>query len=339
MSRTTSLEAAIAVKELGFPELAVVSTLRTIAHLFGTTKQRCGIYLLGFPENRFYIGQAVDVVRRFAQHRRIYSDIVGFSFIPARHTHLSEVERTVIHKAESLGLTLLNTIHATNIVGETDLDFVVSRAEQEAWLSGSGLSNVRSAGTIEAIVLPEAQVQRFAHHFCSFNAHPHSDSCLAFLRSYVNNCLVYPRRTEYSFWAVSCMPSTNRYWPRLACVNAAVMELFVVGYHRECPDQMWGFVNVASDVLDDLLGCHSRVMEIHPDIEVYHRDYRDAGQHQASLQANNQTALRLLMESDAVRRAAATLSLRVMRKRATIYGKFHCKQLADSILCAEPHYP
>ena len=46
--------------ELGFTQLAPVSTLRSIAQLFGSSKPRCGIYLLEFPERRFYIGQAVE---------------------------------------------------------------------------------------------------------------------------------------------------------------------------------------------------------------------------------------------------------------------------------------
>ena len=97
---------------------------------------------------------------------------------------------------------------------------------------------------------------------------------------------------------------------------------------------MWGFVNVASDVLNELAGGINDFATTHPMIEMIKRNYRDAGQYQISLQANDQASLRSLLESTVVRRAASALTLRVMRKRATIYGKFHCKQLADAILAS-----
>jgi hypothetical protein len=332
MNRATLLKAGSAVRELGFPELTIVSTLRTIAHLFGTTKERCGIYLLEFPEDKFYIGQAVDVVRRFAQHRHNYDDIVGFSFIPVPGARLDEIERDKIHRAELLGLALLNMIHATNVVGETDLDLVVSPKEQEAWLAGRGNMLSSDAGRI---FLPETQKQRFAHKYWQFSTHHHADQCLAMLRQYVNNCIPSPRRTEYSFWAVSCMPATNRStWPRLACVNAGIMELFVVGYHIEDPRRMWGFVNVATDVLGGDLWQHSHLQAMRWDIEVLETNYRDAGQHQVMLHANTVDALESLLRTEVVRSAAAALALRVMRKRATIFNKFHCPQLAEDILGA-----
>jgi hypothetical protein len=63
-------------------------------------------------------------------------------------------------------------------------------------------------------------------------------------------------------------------------------------------------------------------------------NYRDAGQHQVTLHADDETWCRALLENGVVRRAAAELMLRVMRKGATVNGQFHCKQLADAILPA-----
>jgi hypothetical protein len=42
------------------------------------------------------------------------------------------------------------------------------------------------------------------------------------------------------------------------------------------------------------------------------------------------------MADPIVRQAAAVLALRVMGKRATIYSKFHCKQLAACVLTSVP---
>lgn len=314
--------------ELGFAQLAPVSTLRSIAQLFGSSKPRCGIYLLEFPERRFYIGQAVEVVRRFAQHRKNYDEIVGFAFVPIQRAHLDQVERDLIRKAELLGMVILNTVHTSNVVGDTDLDMVVSPEEQTFWLSSPAKFN--DGDTVSPIVLPVAQLERFSEQFRRFKAHRLFPPGSQLLQTYLHHCIPAPKRTEYSFWVVSCLPSTNRdTWPRLLCVSAGVMELLVLGCHKATPSEMWGFVTVASDVLSETFPTDDALMAAFPLIEVVRREYRDAGQHQVTLHADNERSMKKLLQHKAVRRAAAALALRVMRKRATIYAKFHCKQLAD----------
>lgn len=316
---------------LGFTEISPVATLRSIAHLYGTSKPRCGIYLLEFSKNRFYVGQAVDAVRRFGQHRKNYDEIIGFSLIPAKRPQLDDVERELIRKAERMGLVLLNTVHATNVVGETDLDMVVSPEEQDKWLGAAGKFN--KADKSESIVLPVAQQERFAEAYRKYQTQPLNTATSQLLKTYLVNCVPAPKRTEYSFWVVSCCPSTNKNtWPRLVCVSAGVMELLVMGYHKNDPKELWGFVTVASDVLSKTFKNDKAIQKEFPDVELVRRDYRDAGQHQLSLHAHDLATMKALLANNAVLEAAAVLALRVMRKRATIYSKFHCKQLANLVL-------
>src|SRR5690349_12249757 len=91
------------IHALGFSTAEPVGSFHSIAHLFGKTKGRCGIYMLGFPDDSIYIGQAKDVVRRFAQHRRNYSSIATFSFLRTRESKLDDVEVDLIRRAEKLG--------------------------------------------------------------------------------------------------------------------------------------------------------------------------------------------------------------------------------------------
>lgn len=318
--------------DLGFPETFPVSTLRSIAHIFGTSKNRCGIYLLEFLDGIFYIGQAVDVVRRFGQHRQKYENIIGFSFLPTSRKSLDEVERLLICKAEKLKLTILNIVHATNFVGDADLDLVITREQQEQWnQSHSKCTNNHEPDF--TITLPESQHLRFAENFQRYLEHPLHLNALGLLRTYIGNCIPYPKRTEYSFWAVSCMPSTNRNTsPRLACVNAGVMEIFVLGHVKNKPNDLWGFINVASDVLDEACLENDALKASYPLLDIYRSGYRDAGQNQMTLSTNDIYTLRRLLHDKIIIKAAATLALRVMRKRATIYSKYHCKQLADLVL-------
>lgn len=313
--------------DLGFEAVTPVSTLRSVAHLFGSNKLRCGIYLLEFPENKFYIGQAVEVVRRFAQHRKNYDEIVGFSFIPTQRVDLDDVERRLIRRAENLSLVMLNTVHASNVQGDTDLDLVVAPSEQAEWLSRPAAFN--DADTSNPIVLPLSQLERYAEQFRKFKAHPLARAASSLLQTYVRQCIPAPKRTEYSFWVVSCFPTTNHStWPRLFCLSAGVMELLVVGYHKHSPSEMWGFITVASDVLAETFPTDESLLTTFPSIKLVRRDYRDAGQHQISLHAGSEQCMKEVLRHETVRRAAATLAMRVVRKRATIYSKFHCKQLA-----------
>ncbi|NMM26054.1 MAG: GIY-YIG nuclease family protein [Glaciimonas sp.] len=319
------------VDEMGFPALVSVSSLMSIAHLFGTSKKRCGIYFFVFKSGFFYIGQAVDVVRRFSQHRRIHDDIVGFSFIPMAKSRLDHEEKTMIFRAESLGLKITNVVHVANIVGDTDFDLVVSVAKQDAWLCAPTRGG--NSGSInQKITLPEIQKIRFTKNFSRFEKHPLSDRALALFKSYLWSCVPAPRHTEYSFWSVSCMPSGSGTWPRLLCVSAAVMELFVVGWEKNNPNVLWSFINVAEDVLFEYWSSLDELLKAFPFIEIVRTGYRDAGQHQISLQTYGGAPMEQLLTDPGISKAAAVLALRVMRKRATIYGKYHCVELANRAL-------
>src|SRR5438552_15940588 len=105
------------------------------------------------------------------------------------------------------------------------------------------------------------------------------------------------------------------------------MQTVVSGDVKDERRQLWGFVNVASDVLYGAFGNEAGFIKAFPTIELVHRNYRDGGQNQISLHAHDGSSLRKLIQNVTVRSAAAALALRIMRKRATIYGKFHCKQL------------
>lgn len=317
---------------LGFPALEQVSSLLSIAHLFGTAKKRCGIYLLAFQSGLFYVGQAVEVVRHFSQHRRHHKDIVGFSFIPIKNTDLDSAEKALIYRAETLGLKITNAVHVTSIVGDTDLDLVVPVIEQDAWLLDSPYFD-KPQNRHARIILPETQQARFSKQYAKFEKHPLAPSVIPLVQHYVRHCLLAPRQTEYSFWSISCMPSTNQgTWPRLLSVNAGVMELFVAGWVKQKPDELWSFITVAEDLLLRHWISVDALVKTYPFVEVVRRGYRDAGQHQVTLYVQRSDEMTELLADENIAKAAAMLALRVMRKRATIYAKFHCPQLAELVL-------
>lgn len=124
------------INKLGFKfdEMLDVKGRLSITDLFPKSKARCGIYLLNFSDNTFYIGQAIDVVKRFSQHRKNHDNIIRFWFQGIKKQKLNETEIRLIYEAEISGLLLTNKTFVSNIIGETDLDQIISIEEQNEWV-------------------------------------------------------------------------------------------------------------------------------------------------------------------------------------------------------------
>ena len=117
---------------------------------------------------------------------------MDFSFIPVNRTDLDNTEKALIYRAESLGLKITNAVHVTSIVGDTDLDLVVSASDQEAWLRQLSFFD-RAEHNDAKIILPEAQQVRFSKHFAKFEKHPLAPRVLPLISHYVGQCLPAPR--------------------------------------------------------------------------------------------------------------------------------------------------
>ncbi|MBN8509805.1 MAG: GIY-YIG nuclease family protein [Burkholderiales bacterium] len=334
LKRTITPTLSAKATSLGFPEPVETSGLRSVAHLFGAGKPRCGIYFLALPDSRSYIGQAVDVVRRFSQHVRAHGVIEAFSFLHVARGRLDVVEREFIYKAETAGLILVNVDHVADVVGESDLNDLLTDEQLQSWSASPYEENLNDLES-KPIKLSSSQHSRYERNVKQFCRHPLAKVAALELFLYLDSCIPYPRLTEYTFWSVSCMPSTNKTtWPRLLCVSAGVMELFCIGTHKDPSFSFatWGFINVASDVLLGAYGTKEKFLDAYPQVELRAASYRDAGQQASSLFAQSQLDMLAMLEDPAVTRAAAVLAMRIMRKRSTIYFKFHCPQLVDLAL-------
>ena len=73
-----------------------------IANLFPLDK-RCGIYVLHFANSMAYVGQSVDVTRRYIEHRRNHNDIVEMSFKQIKRSDLDLVEKFTRYRSHAQG--------------------------------------------------------------------------------------------------------------------------------------------------------------------------------------------------------------------------------------------
>ena len=321
----------VGLLELGFPPLTLVAGRVSVADLHPSRPRRCGIYVLAHADGMHYVGQAVDVVRRFAQHRKVSSDIERFSFFPVERADLDAEERRCIQGAEARGLRLRNRMLVKQLLTESDLDEVLTLAEQEAWLDDPSTFAAEPRLQLDS---DQTQRLRFRAKFDRFRADAAFDRVTALVRLYVQEYIPVARRTELSFWSISCLPSTNNaHHPRWVALNVGEMEMFVVGWLPKRREP-WGLVNVSRSACTSSLieRLRRRGLVSKP----RQRLYRAAGGDdvQLSIDANTFEAMTDALHEPGMTKSARALCLNVMRKRPNLFAKYHCFDLADAVLSA-----
>lgn len=112
----------------------------SLSAYFADGQDRCGIYVLTHEDGSRYVGQAVDVVRRCADHVRRAGHapgerIVTVHFSPAPKAGLDQLEQRVVTFHEGFEAKLRNKLLTGNPVGDSPLDATFDEAEQLAFLA------------------------------------------------------------------------------------------------------------------------------------------------------------------------------------------------------------
>ncbi|GAB2478323.1 hypothetical protein GCM10011375_18800 [Hymenobacter qilianensis] len=319
------------IDKLGFHALGGHSVRGrvSIADLFPVSKNRCGIYLLRFRNNSFYIGQAVDAVKRFAQHRKNYDTIEHYWFQDVPKGKLDEVEQHLIQQAEQAGMLLTNKTFVTNVIGETDLDLLVTPAEQEAWLRcGEPLNNdgIDLSSSIE-------EKFRFKYHqnFLQLQDQPVYPQVRAVLSAYIKQVIPAFKKTEQSFWALSCLPSTNKStYPRYFALSINGMEVLVAGEEKKTKDS-FAFAIVTGSCFPTM-SYKAWFLRSYA-LSIKASAYRAAGTDQYRIDFKSlQHLLSALNQEPSFSHSIREMNLRLMRRGGTIYSPYHCFDLAQDAM-------
>lgn len=316
-----------------------VRSLLSVAHLFPRSKGRRGIYVLSFEDGEQYVGQTVNIVGRFVTHRDRWPDVVRLNFAQVPHGDLNEPERKMIHRSQDDGKTLRNITYALGAGKRStppDLDYSVTEQHQYAWLAG-GDPGPDAATRVNDPVLRANSGEKFAR----LMRHPLGETAVALAQMYVQLALLQPRATEMTFWAVSAMPATNSaVHPRLLAISVNKMETFVLGWDKDDPDALWGFMNVSRKALADESGPIARYRwSRRSRIKVRGGHYESGGGDVVALNTRSASAMRAaLTESSGggAVQAARSLNLQLMRKGPTLQWRWHNFQLADRLLAPIP---
>lgn len=310
---------------LNFPVWREVTGRHSVADLFPPGK-RCGICVLGFATGERYVGRAVDVVRRFSQHRKNHGDVTHMTFKGCEESALDNVEQHCIHTLEAAGLRLRNLAHMSVVQGERDLDLVVSPGEQELWLRGE-LDTLRDA---EQAVQDEALRLRYRRRSLTFMTLPHAQNVLCLLGLYLQAVVPFPRRTELSFWMVSCLPYGLPPKSDLRCrVSLNMQEVFSLSADEQ---GVYADFHLAGSPLEAEFGSGWRERLTELGLEASNHRYRPGGHDQFHLRAGSfEEGVDLICAAESGD-AMRLFNLRLMRKGATYYSKYHCLDLVDAAL-------
>lgn len=106
--------------------------------------ERCGIYVIEFDDGTKYVGQSIDVVKRFrnhthgSNHHESWDDVVALSFAPAPPLELDILEKQMIQYQLDAGVLLRNRSGVLASEGPSPLDLVIPVTEQSTGFLGIG---------------------------------------------------------------------------------------------------------------------------------------------------------------------------------------------------------
>ena len=235
-----------------------VQQLGTIRPLLASSHGMCGLYVLRFADGTAYVGQSVDIARRFLEHRRRFDDLVAIEVTPWAREHLDAGEQRLIAAIEA-GCTIRNILHTDRPGGDNDIAVAITEAQ--------------------SIILPWDRNARTRPN--APGAHPPGtdrrveylrqigdlDSLAAIIGIYVHETIPDPTNTVPYLWNVTALPSTARTGGqrRLATLNCGNLEtLYITDYPDENYARIWFNIARPTGRTDDELTVHSPGVWTHP---------------------------------------------------------------------------
>jgi hypothetical protein len=312
------------LKSLQFAATHPVAGRASIADLF-KPKGRCGIYVLHFATGERYVGQALDVTRRYVQHCKAHGDIEQISFKRMARKALNEAERQAIWAFERQGIPLRNITFTSVVQGETDFELIMPRAEQEAWLTGSTPLELEGERPIDLDLR-----RKYQQRYLQLANKPFFAEAAELLRTYVYAGLPAPRRSELTFWACSCLPGTfSGGFGVYTRINIYWQEVCTIGYNGH---SLFLSLHLARSPLKEGFLAFRRLKLRHPGMLIDNQIYKPGGSDQIHLRVDGVRRARQLLGDPDVISAIRLFNLRQMNKGPCVFNRYHCFDLADQAL-------
>jgi hypothetical protein len=309
------------IGDLNFTLLQEVINRPSIADLF-TKTNRCGIYILEFQNDEFYVGKATDVVRRYGQHRKIHQDIRTIRFQKSKKSELDQNERSLIYRLETAGFGLRNVTFTSIPQPGSDFEAIMPIDQQNLWLDLKfrERQSVNRAQDTAIDIRSQRSFDRLLK-ICTIDPH------LSFMKHYIKNFIPSPKISEISFWSLSARGQGTKERPellyRLNMFWQEVLSVFGDGEDAEI------VLRCAKSPLEAAPGGLPEVAgRLGVEFDEFH--YKPGGSDQISLSALwNDDPLRILRDED-VAKSIRLFNLRLMNKGPTNFSRSHCSALVTA---------
>jgi hypothetical protein len=309
----------------GFSQPQFVEGRSSIADLFPTNK-RCGLYILHFSDGEIYAGQAVDVTRRYIQHRKVHNDIEKISFKRVLRKNINDEERSLIWTLELAGHRLRNITFTAIPKGESDFDFIMSAERQNQWLND--INFVDSDG--DRVVNPDLR-RKYSKKFQRFSEMTNSQEVASLINKYVKLGIPAFLRSELSFWSCSCLPGhSHSNITIFSRINIYWQEVFTA---FESEGKLVFSFHLARSPIEKEFGKNfSPLLKKIPSMEATEHFYEPGGYDQINFVIQGIKSTETFLQQKEIVTAIRLFNMRLMKKGACVYSRYHCLDLADKLI-------
>jgi hypothetical protein len=310
---------------IGFSQPQYIEGRSSIADLFPSGK-RCGLYILYFSDGEIYAGQAIDVTRRYIQHRKVHSDIEKISFRRVQKKNLNGEERLLIWTLELAGHRLRNITFTAIPKGESDFDLIMSEEKQDRWLKDINFIDLDGNRAVN----PDLR-RKYSKKFQRFASMPHSQEVTRIMNKYVKLGLPAFLRSELSFWGCSCLPGFSHSGVTIySRINIYWQEVFTA---FEIGEKIMFSFHLARSPIEKAFGkSFSPLLRKIPLIEITENFYEPGGYDQINIVIQGSESTEIFLQQSEIITAIRLFNIRLMKKGACVYSRYHCFDLADRLL-------
>lgn len=224
-------ETSSELKYARFPVRELDSISALIPH------NRRGIYVLEFSNGEFYVGQAKNVVTRFAQHRHgntnhvdPWTDVEKLWFMPVPAVmSLDSIEYQEIQRFRADAKRLRNRLGNVGHDQPSSLDLEIPVEDQQAWALGDGPYDLRGA---------RQRVEGFGSEptkFARLVPNEYQEPILRDIAFALKELVPSAVELEGKYWTLTDCPSTSG--GRWATLSTGFIELLFFPRTCEIPDQ------------------------------------------------------------------------------------------------------
>ena len=266
---------------------------------------RCGIYVLAFEGGDWYVGQAVDVARRFLSHRRAHPDIARIYFKRVESTDLNAEELRLISLVETTwGWPLRNLRGSSLPKGALELHELVPADLLDRWAEDPALDI-----DIGAVKDLDDLHRKSEPRSSTLAASEHAADVSRILKLYLTKTIPAALDTELDFWSLSCLAGGGT--AALARVNLHWQEVLVL---YEGPKGLAAAFQVTRSVLERPLLKWLLLRLRHHPVRIRRHAYQTGGADQLRVEVQRADAILGLLADPHFLRAARYLNSRLMLK-------------------------